>query len=196
MTDDVNDGFGSSWVKCGKGCDLQVVRPGKVQCNGRGESCWDEQDVDPDAPDDMILSHLVADVNELRERVSGSSQLAMGIGTLYGERLGSLERRIEALEQAAAPVEDTQDGPWRADGTYVRGVWRGMAHQCNVGYGDLAERIAAALNAEPSAEVQAVVEAAKAWREWWRRDEYPMGPLEFTTLLAAVDRLIAKEATT
>lgn len=29
----VEDGFGGSWVKCGPGCDMHVVRPGKVQCN-------------------------------------------------------------------------------------------------------------------------------------------------------------------
>ena len=29
----IEDGFGSTWIKCGPGCDLQVVRPGKAQCN-------------------------------------------------------------------------------------------------------------------------------------------------------------------
>lgn len=33
----VGDGFGSQWAKCGPGCDLEVVRPGKVQC-----SCEDD----------------------------------------------------------------------------------------------------------------------------------------------------------
>lgn len=28
----VEDGFGSQWLKCGPGCTLHVVRPGKVQC--------------------------------------------------------------------------------------------------------------------------------------------------------------------
>lgn len=34
-TDDlyVEDGFGSGWEKCHEDCGLQVVRPGKVQCN-------------------------------------------------------------------------------------------------------------------------------------------------------------------
>lgn len=32
---EVSDGFGSTWVKCRSlACDLQVVRPGKVQCSG------------------------------------------------------------------------------------------------------------------------------------------------------------------
>jgi hypothetical protein len=31
----ITDGFGSEWEKClRRDCDLQVVRPGKVQCNG------------------------------------------------------------------------------------------------------------------------------------------------------------------
>lgn len=31
----VDDGFGNVWMKCDRSyCDLQVVRPGKVQCNG------------------------------------------------------------------------------------------------------------------------------------------------------------------
>lgn len=31
----VEDGFGSEWMTCNaEDCDLQVVRPGKVQCSG------------------------------------------------------------------------------------------------------------------------------------------------------------------
>lgn len=31
----IDDGFGNRWDKCERpDCDLQVVRPGKVQCNG------------------------------------------------------------------------------------------------------------------------------------------------------------------
>lgn len=34
MTDDlISDGYGNAWRKCGVDCDLQVVRPGKVQCS-------------------------------------------------------------------------------------------------------------------------------------------------------------------
>lgn len=31
---EIADGFGSTWIKCDRegGCDLEVVRPGKVQC--------------------------------------------------------------------------------------------------------------------------------------------------------------------
>lgn len=38
---EIEDGFGSSWATCGPGCDLQVVRPGKVQCNRRSSACPD-----------------------------------------------------------------------------------------------------------------------------------------------------------
>lgn len=31
----VQDGHGTIWIKCGPNCDLQVVRPGKVQCSCR-----------------------------------------------------------------------------------------------------------------------------------------------------------------
>ena len=35
MAEVITDGFGSEWEKClRRDCDLQVVRPGKVQCNG------------------------------------------------------------------------------------------------------------------------------------------------------------------
>lgn len=31
----IQDGFGNQWAKCGHlKCDLQIVRPGKVQCSG------------------------------------------------------------------------------------------------------------------------------------------------------------------
>ena len=35
----VEDGFGSEWLRCGEACDLQVVRPGKAQCNATDEGC-------------------------------------------------------------------------------------------------------------------------------------------------------------
>lgn len=33
----IEDGFGGAWIKCSPTCDLQVVRPGKVQCSCAGE---------------------------------------------------------------------------------------------------------------------------------------------------------------
>jgi len=29
----LDDGFGNQWVKCGRDCEMQIVRPGKVQCS-------------------------------------------------------------------------------------------------------------------------------------------------------------------
>ncbi len=40
----VDDGFGSEWDRCGHDCDLQVVRPGKSQCNYQGEACPNRRD--------------------------------------------------------------------------------------------------------------------------------------------------------
>lgn len=40
----VADGFGSEWIRCGPNCDLQVVRPGKVQCNETDPSCPNRED--------------------------------------------------------------------------------------------------------------------------------------------------------
>lgn len=37
----IEDGFGGVWATCGPGCDLQVVRPGKVQCNRKSAACPD-----------------------------------------------------------------------------------------------------------------------------------------------------------
>lgn len=31
---DIDDGVGNGWRRCAPGCDLHVVRPGKVQCSG------------------------------------------------------------------------------------------------------------------------------------------------------------------
>lgn len=28
----LDDGFGNQWEKCGEDCELEIVRPGKVQC--------------------------------------------------------------------------------------------------------------------------------------------------------------------
>lgn len=30
----LDDGFGNLWVTCGPMCQLEIVRPGKVQCSG------------------------------------------------------------------------------------------------------------------------------------------------------------------
>lgn len=35
----IEDGFGSTWSKCGPSCDLVVVRPGKVQCEEIDPAC-------------------------------------------------------------------------------------------------------------------------------------------------------------
>lgn len=32
----VSDGFGATWFRCGVDCDLEVVRPGRVQCRCDG----------------------------------------------------------------------------------------------------------------------------------------------------------------
>lgn len=39
--EEIEDGFGGHWTTCGPGCDLQVVRPGKVQCNWAATTCPD-----------------------------------------------------------------------------------------------------------------------------------------------------------
>jgi len=46
-TEYVTDTFGSYWAKCDPECDLEVVRPGKVQCGGLCdtlEGYWPEED--------------------------------------------------------------------------------------------------------------------------------------------------------
>ena len=37
---ELEDGFGSCWMKCHKACGLNVVRPGKVQCDCDGFDRW------------------------------------------------------------------------------------------------------------------------------------------------------------
>jgi len=32
MGDRIDDGFGNVWELCGPDCELEIVRPGKVQC--------------------------------------------------------------------------------------------------------------------------------------------------------------------
>lgn len=42
----VSDGFGNEWALCSRECDLEVVRPGKVQCSGKCEKLhgwWGEE---------------------------------------------------------------------------------------------------------------------------------------------------------
>lgn len=45
--DEIEDGFGGYWTTCGSGCDLQVVRPGKVQCNRTTATCPDAEETRP-----------------------------------------------------------------------------------------------------------------------------------------------------
>lgn len=44
----LDDGFGNIWMKCrSPECDLQIVRPGKVQCSDYcDEAGWDEEEED------------------------------------------------------------------------------------------------------------------------------------------------------
>jgi len=46
--DEVDDGFGNLWVKCRyEWCDLHVVRPGRVQCNGKSfGGCGHDEEAD------------------------------------------------------------------------------------------------------------------------------------------------------
>lgn len=30
---ELDDGFGNTWPLCRQGCEMQIVRPGKVQCD-------------------------------------------------------------------------------------------------------------------------------------------------------------------
>lgn len=48
----LDDGFGNAWAKCGPECDMQIVRPGKVQCSGNHcndlngwTPTWDDEEV-------------------------------------------------------------------------------------------------------------------------------------------------------
>lgn len=47
--DVIEDGHGSSWRRCGAGCDLDVVRPGQVQCNRTSYHCADRDAYHPNA---------------------------------------------------------------------------------------------------------------------------------------------------
>jgi hypothetical protein len=105
--------------------------------------------------------------------------------------------------QAVVDTEPSTEGPW-----FVQQQWEdhGESYFCVVTerYGRPiakcyetfdAEQVAAALNAAgPSPEVQAVVEAAKAWRQTWDHRDHPNGDVR--NIIAAVDALLAKETTT
>lgn len=61
-TTEIEDGFGGYWSTCGQGCDLQVVRPGKVQCNQQSASC-------PDArPTEVRAAYRAGDVADVDGR--------------------------------------------------------------------------------------------------------------------------------
>jgi hypothetical protein len=58
----ITDGF-AEWVKCARSdCDLQVVRPGKVQCSGEYD--------DMGCPDDVIslIAALETEIGRLKDR--------------------------------------------------------------------------------------------------------------------------------
>jgi hypothetical protein len=169
--------------------------------------------------DDVAV--LQRHIDSLRDRVL---QLDLA-QRRQAERVQALERKVEralllaeeanmaaqALEQAwltDAPTEEAEanSGPWRAayfTATLDPWGW------CVVAPNDAciarcqteghANAVASALNAGPSPEVQAVVEAAKAWRKTPVGGSYigmSEGASAGERLAAAVDALIAKEATT
>lgn len=73
MTDPdiIEDGFGSSWQKCVRsdGCDLQVVRPGKVQCRGEFDAGC-EWDAPPPMTDPVaLLAKLEAGIRSMAETI-------------------------------------------------------------------------------------------------------------------------------
>ncbi|AIY16150.1 hypothetical protein GUY44_12010 [Pimelobacter simplex] len=60
-TAEIEDGFGGCWPTCGPGCDLQVVRPGKVQCNHTSSTCPDALAPEPSdragLSEALVISH-------------------------------------------------------------------------------------------------------------------------------------------
>lgn len=46
VADVLDDGYGNLWALCGNNCDMEIVRPGKVQCSG--QACADLPGFMPD----------------------------------------------------------------------------------------------------------------------------------------------------
>lgn len=92
----VDDGFGNTWLMCHDvRCDLHVVRPGKVQCNGHCD--WHDIPSDVEAHDlrDAALDEIEQVVfGDMRER--SRDELVMAVETMAREvnRLNEGLRRI------------------------------------------------------------------------------------------------------
>lgn len=63
----VEDGRGNVWPKCSLTCDMQIVRPGKVQCSCDAQSGSSEGEViPPEAVEDAAKAFWVEETHEYR----------------------------------------------------------------------------------------------------------------------------------
>lgn len=60
---EIDDGFGSTWALCKTGCQLEIVRPGKVQCECDNQSPYPTQ-AQMDAEDAQEVYRLAAYLKE------------------------------------------------------------------------------------------------------------------------------------
>lgn len=89
----VEDGFGSSWAKCSATCDLEVVRPGKVQC-----SC----DVDNLCRDDFeLLLNRITPEGYALVRISYSAFYELAAGRVPFEMKLVANEALNLFEEAS-----------------------------------------------------------------------------------------------
>jgi len=96
-TTEIEDGFGGYWTTCGTGCDLQVVRPGKVQRNRRSRFCPDltatgvtSSDGDRVTESSLNVTEGVSDITTAPMSHNGSISDMAGSRGLSEEERGEL----------------------------------------------------------------------------------------------------------
>lgn len=89
MGDVIEDGHGNAWVRCSPSCDMEVVRPGKVQC-----SCDEET---------VMLGDEVARLTRERDEVRRDLyRVADALDcTIDADGVGSIAAPIDEVVQAA-----------------------------------------------------------------------------------------------
>lgn len=121
----VEDGFGGTWVKCSPTCDLQVVRPGKVQCSCEEPPLVTDMVIPPAAVEELASRLIDGDLSwqptHVQEQVRRDAVAAIDAllphlrplfetATKVSYELGRKEAAGEIRAEIAALPTHTEDG--------------------------------------------------------------------------------------
>lgn len=125
----ISDGLGSEWDLCGTGCDLHVVRPGRVQCSQTGPACPESEDEESENIDEFNNGvGRKESFDDYTQRKSKDADAPLRFRTPVYESFDAVPSAAETLDEAAAALRQAaRDGYLFLMGSDLRVPWEAVA---------------------------------------------------------------------